>query len=407
MGTQKRTGFTLVELMVAMALTLFVMVILTQAFVTALETFAAMKGIGDMQQNLRTAVVVLRNDLIQDHFEGKRRLSDLDANGAPLILGANQKLQNGFFVVRQSSAWVAAGSATNATPYVNEGADANGLASFRANDQMLYMTVKRRGNRKENMFTATLLDPPNGANISLFFGQKTAYNMTSADLPYNTWVPPYSAGSAAGFYASQWAEVCYYLVRTGSTEEPNNPASTLGTPTFALYRAQFVMTPDGGTTTTGVSSVYKTPGYSAANLGTLATTIFGGMSTNPMPFGAPTNLMFYSPADAATGMRVIPNVAAFTPPALPDDPSADPRFASHSNHVLSSVLSFHIRVMPTGGLNFVDVTSLTGAVPGIYDTVNLGNAGYANTGLKAIQITLRVWDPSSRQSRQMTIVQDL
>lgn len=45
-------GFTLIELMVAMALTLFIMTILSQAFTLAIDTFSALKGIGDMQVNL-------------------------------------------------------------------------------------------------------------------------------------------------------------------------------------------------------------------------------------------------------------------------------------------------------------------------------------------------------------------
>ena len=110
---------------------------------------------------------------------------------------------------------------TAATPYVNEGFDASGVASYRANDQMLYLTIKRKGNRQENMFATTMLDPPNGANLALFFGQNTAYNMPPAVLSYSTLTQPYVAGSPSATYASQWAEALYYLVRTGSTEEPN------------------------------------------------------------------------------------------------------------------------------------------------------------------------------------------
>jgi prepilin-type N-terminal cleavage/methylation domain-containing protein len=68
-----RRGFTLVEMMVAMALTVFVMVILSQCFVAGLETFSGLKAIGDMQEQLRTATNMLRADLSADHFEGKRR----------------------------------------------------------------------------------------------------------------------------------------------------------------------------------------------------------------------------------------------------------------------------------------------------------------------------------------------
>jgi prepilin-type N-terminal cleavage/methylation domain-containing protein len=405
MRTQKRTGFTLVELMVAMALTLFVMVILTQAFVTALETFAAMKGIGDIQQNLRTAVVVLRNDLIQDHFEGKRRLSDLDGNNQPLVVpNANNpapRLQNGFFAVRQ-------GSAVGSANYVLEGYDANNLPSFRANDQMLYMTVKRKGNRQSDFFTAFMQDTSVGAAtpspyLNAFFGignpnpPKTAYGINpTPELAINTLVPSYPPPPVQpqnqAVYASQWAEVFYYLVRTGSTEEPNNPTSMLGTPTFALYRAQFVMTPDG----TGVSTLF-------ANASGAHSSVFAGMSCNPNTVTG--KVQFYSPADAPTGGRVVPNMGTFVPPPAPDTLSAtaDFRFANHTNHVLSNVISFHIQVMPTGGFSFVDVSAV--AANGIYDTA--GVSGAPTVGLKAIQITLRVWDPNSRQSRQMTIVQDL
>src|SRR5438874_1591336 len=69
-------GFTLVEVMVAMVLTLFIMVILTQAFVISVDTFRSLKGIGDMQEHLRAGANQLRFDLSQNHFEGQRRTSD-------------------------------------------------------------------------------------------------------------------------------------------------------------------------------------------------------------------------------------------------------------------------------------------------------------------------------------------
>src|SRR6266498_1920925 len=74
---QQRQGFTLVEVLVAMALTIFIMVILSQCFVAGLETFRQLKAIGDMESNMRTATTVLRSDLAADHFESKRRLSDV------------------------------------------------------------------------------------------------------------------------------------------------------------------------------------------------------------------------------------------------------------------------------------------------------------------------------------------
>jgi prepilin-type N-terminal cleavage/methylation domain-containing protein len=60
---QRKSGFTLVELLVAMALTLFIMVILSQAFIAGAQTFADLKAIGDMNNRLRVASSTLRADL--------------------------------------------------------------------------------------------------------------------------------------------------------------------------------------------------------------------------------------------------------------------------------------------------------------------------------------------------------
>src|SRR3954471_20148292 len=73
---RRRQGFTLVELMVAMALIVFIMAILAQAFGAASKTFRDLKGAGDLAERLRAINTMLRRDLAADHFEGKKRLSD-------------------------------------------------------------------------------------------------------------------------------------------------------------------------------------------------------------------------------------------------------------------------------------------------------------------------------------------
>jgi hypothetical protein len=251
-----------------------------------------------------------------------------------------------------------------------------------------------------------------------FFNAATAFDIPGNQLPYYTWVQPGSQ-----FYSSQWAEVVYFLVRTGSTEEPNNPASAIGTPTYSLYRAQFVMVPDS----TNVNAL----GLASA----LDLTTFAGMSCNPAPAwvktenylpgnivahrganytcvqansaSAPPNanwallpatgLLFNSPADAALGNRVIPDLTTFSP--------ANARILDGATLLLPNVVSFHVQIMPTGAIGATaleDVPPAAGATYGVYDTTNS-----PTFGLQAIQVTLRVFDPASRQSRQMTIVQDL
>jgi|SRR5262245_2333732 len=76
-----RRGFTLVELLVAMALIVTVMVVLNTAFAEGLESFRQLKAIGDQQEKLRTAGTVLRRDLQSAHFETIRQIADGLRNG--------------------------------------------------------------------------------------------------------------------------------------------------------------------------------------------------------------------------------------------------------------------------------------------------------------------------------------
>ena len=61
-----RRAFTIIELMVSMALILFIMVILTEAFSAGMETFRQLKALGDMQERLRTATSILRRFELSD-----------------------------------------------------------------------------------------------------------------------------------------------------------------------------------------------------------------------------------------------------------------------------------------------------------------------------------------------------
>ncbi len=479
MRNKNRAGFTLVELMVAMALTLFIMIILSQAFVTGLETFVQLKAIGDMQANLRSAAVLLRDDLAQDHFEGRRRLSDVTLQGGSQLLA--ERPQAGFFAVMHGSQnpttaalWSAATpyaagdmvisggnlfvalqantnvATTNTVfwsrslPYVFEGVDSNGMPSYRATNHVLYMTVKRKGNSKEAFFTAHL--PGSANNLTPFFSRETAYNVPVAPsyppapaqlnaMPDLTMTEPYPGGTT-GFYSSQWAEVMYYLKRVGSTEEPNNPTSNIGTPTFELYRAQFVLVPDGTELRTGPNNLFVNG--PPAGLDQFGKTTFAQMSCgiNISVTNQFSTLLFFSPMDVALGSRMLPNVgnpnsipvtgsgglASFNPQGNPRSGPTN-RVTLTETPVLPNVISFHIQVMPHNGISFADIpmTNIPPILVGaptprarIFDTTYLNVAapstlnGYQNTfGIKAIQITLRVWDNKTRQTRQVTIVQDM
>lgn len=66
---QTRRGFTLAELLVAMALIVFIMTILSQAFAAGIEAFRQLKASGDMTEELREASLQLRRDVpATNHF---------------------------------------------------------------------------------------------------------------------------------------------------------------------------------------------------------------------------------------------------------------------------------------------------------------------------------------------------
>src|SRR6187455_1903740 len=78
MRRQHRRGFTITELLVAMALIIFIMYILAEAFSAGSSAFRNLKAIGDMNEKLRTTTNILRKYLSADHFDGRKRASDLD-----------------------------------------------------------------------------------------------------------------------------------------------------------------------------------------------------------------------------------------------------------------------------------------------------------------------------------------
>ncbi|MCY2942586.1 MAG: prepilin-type N-terminal cleavage/methylation domain-containing protein [Planctomycetota bacterium] len=71
-----RSGFTIVELLVAMALIVFMMSIMSQAFVIATTAMSGLKKVTDLVDKVRPAMAILERDLGAYHFDGSRRLSD-------------------------------------------------------------------------------------------------------------------------------------------------------------------------------------------------------------------------------------------------------------------------------------------------------------------------------------------
>lgn len=402
----KRNAFTLIEMLVAMALTLFVMVIISQAFVTALETFSGLKGIGDLQYNLRIASSLLQSDLAQDHLEGKRRLSDANI--------ATELPREGFFFVRLGKS-------------INEGNDADGMPSARGplsgqTSDALYFTIKMRGNTRERFLTHRLPQTPfpppvnpSGFPPLPFFGLSP---LTDPLYPRGNAVQGlanfFQQPADAVFqddgnqltYCSQWFEAVWYLLPIGTTDEPSNPAAATGTPLYALHRAQYLLVPNNGP----ANNNYNLPALPPTNAAIKETTeakyldAYAGVSCFINPSSPlPKYLYFNSPADATNSAQRALNARGETL----NTP------ARNSALVLNNVVGFHVRWMPIGSAS-------TSGFTGDYATTNPPNNALAfksldtnpagnsqSAAMRALQIIIRVWDPASQQSRQVTLVQDM
>jgi hypothetical protein len=374
-------------------LIVFMMAILSEAFVVGLETFRQLKAIGDMNERLGAATTQLKIDLQADHFESKRRLGDPSfwAAGSP---------REGFFQVYAPT-----------TPF-SEGADGDGIPSAVATDMVLHMSVKQRANRQEKFFTANIVagsrllpPPPPSTDTRPLLPSTVDPSLSPADGRYES--PnqdatqiPYGGGS----YSSPWAEVAYYLLPNGEFAG--------STPLFTLYRAQYVVTPDNSQ----LNWPANNPPFPVSATSTFPTG-YSEMSCelNPPLPATPTQIYFNSPTDLAGGLFTTPPVAPrrvldYSQPPIPSvdpNPNLPPNSRRGSTFVLGDVISFEIQVLLT------QPPALTPAPNASFGYVSFDTATIdprANPSppvVSAVQITLRVWDKKTLQTRQITIIQDM
>jgi prepilin-type N-terminal cleavage/methylation domain-containing protein len=447
---RERRGFTLVEVLVSAALIVFIMLILSQAFITALTATRELKAAGDLQEKLRTVAVVLRNDLAADHFDtsptGGPRLSlqDLTTYLQPSPPGWVPPT-TGYFRIWQGSASTSAAGPQD----WDEGTDGDGLHSFRSIDNMLQFTVRLGGNSRDNYLTALLpMGSPLGATGSVY-GPKD-YQQTDT-------------------YNGQFAEVTYYLRRA-----PGAPVAG-STPLYALFRRQCLILQDNGPAGTGE--------YNTANSSTPPYPI--GFSACPVPFHDsayyemsckqdqtnPAKLYFNRMSDVVNpserfGMQMDPTganaaYAAGVPIFTAGDPTPDypiladevgPTSISTGDDVLlTDVISFDVKALYTtlrpdgknpdgsAGTETVDLRDIYRDIPQVSGTQNpalsayrvfdtwsknatgaqnkFDYSGWATAGSSAslpnaihifgLQITIRIWDAKTQRTRQISIAQQM
>lgn len=445
---RRRQGFTMIELLVSMALIIFIMAILSEAFVCCAKAFRDFKATGDMAERLRSTASLLAGDLKADHFEGKKRLSQPDfwLNGPPL---------EGFFRIYQGS---------NINNHL-EGLDLEGIPSYLVSDHILHFTIKLRGNSRDDFLLASV---PSGTLPG------DASWSGNADRRFQD-VP--------STFSSQWAEVAWFLAPTIDVQNSGqeNTTGNPPTPLYGLYRRQRVAVPERL-----ARKVWLTNPSGYSDVSVFFTNVPGPIGNganyypaSPSDLTAPWRRFGMSPYTGANPPNANdPTLAGLIAPgyqnSYPTLASTDP-IRQGADLMLTDVISFEVRGLYSSstnpnvmlGGNFIDVNNnvlrpyrthrpgnrpnnpvYTGnGGPMVFDTWSQlaegppggaataiyglypqnsstpywktpGTAAsipmYVNQGnsqdfllLRALQVTVRVWDLNTSQTRQITVIQDM
>lgn len=349
-----RRGFTLVELLVAAALTIGIMAVIAVAFQAALRAYSDLNSVAGLAEQLRAAKATIERDLDAPHLETDDgrvvRVSDPAVAAGSWSGTAGTPHRIGYLEIFQ----------TSPTSPVVEGNDVTtGGTSERAVNHALRFTVKRSALTAQDVFT----------------GQLKPGSVAPATLSANT-IADYT--TAPNQIVARWGEVAYFLQPApGNLMTEPDPATGTMLPLHTLYRRQRVLAP-------GIVQVGGA----------------GGWNTTTQPYDydlypeigvinrSGTNFLA-TPFDVAAGNRAPPTPI----------PASSPSFFG-TDVLLSNVISFQVMPQFAGGASF-------NIAPGAgYDTSAAPGAG-GKPQPTALEVRLRVYDPKTKMTRQMTIRRDL
>jgi hypothetical protein len=339
-----RRAFTLVELLVALTLCLVIMSILSTAFVIGTQAFSEFKSGGDLQEELRTASIVIKRDLAARHFNTPTDPL-IKAVGGPYL---HQQKINLVSWVQPEIGYVRFDSSTP----LQEATDGLGLVSSYAATHWMQFTVNLDGNRLEDLFVTNI-----GGNAAIS-------NLSPS---------PFRDPANQVFY-SDWADVRYFLTEM--------PTTTLegGTKLYRLHRQQRLAAPTGAV---GLLPVTTNP-----EIATDATGVM--LRANELASKLPKLLAFpgVQPAtlrDPEGRDILLTNVVAFEIKAYWLPPPVPP---------LTGPLTGGLQ--PTADFPY-------GFVGRIFDTTN----PLDRIRILGLQLRIRVYDTNTGLTRQVTIIQDL
>ena len=418
-----RNGFTLVELMVAMALIILMLSIMSQAFVIATGTMQGLKEVADMQEKIRPAITLLQRDLGAFHFEGIKKLSDPEFwdNGPP---------KEGYFMLWQDNANDAPEGAINNVSFSRSAAFANHMLAF---------TVKLPGKSPNEFFESSL-----GLNFPDLFNNTGATPVGMKDANIRRFE------SNPSLIHSDWAEVAYFLgPLTGNPDGYTDGKTSPALPYYNLYRQQKLVLPSFN-----ISGI-TLPVATAAIREEISCETFTGTFNKPSDLTVPWKRM---------GNRTLNHLGNRAGPLFLGFSNASARV--NTDIIATNVISFDVKLLTDLRYDYEDLTTILSqgsystyppfsnyaiangnAAIRVFDTwtTDQGNSantipkydfGYwnnitgkwqpsgntagnnalipvwnttNNTGLniKAVQISLRIWDQKSNTAKMFVVVQKL
>jgi len=419
---RNRAGFTIVELLVAAALSLAIMSIIAVGFQKGLDTFRVLHSVAKMQTQLKAAQAVLTSDLTANHFSNTTVAGAVNTFGPQL---RDQRLDQlgwvppdeGFFRIIQMA------------PSNNDGTvDSDGLPSYYSQNHALHFTAKLGASSDDQMFYSS----------TAIFNAQGNLNITNFAYP-----PDFQK---TGTYASQWAEIYYFL-------QPNTGVTANGTQLNTLYRRQCLVLPKGAPNATSnttyadiswnQSTPTPTPGTNTVNTSDQVTnpSARGLQASSIAPVGDGSDILLTNVLSFEVKAYWVPGAGGVSKGAeLTQAPAPQPRStqqlyavlpatqtqvnndwpftefpaspwnANGNNGILSqaSAVVFDTWSQQSLPATWNANTPATWATGNPTSTLGVGNGlPPLRVRITTLQIRIRIWDPNTQQARQITMVQEI
>jgi type II secretory pathway pseudopilin PulG len=431
----RRSAFSLVEMLVVLALSLLIFMLTAMAFNMASRAMRVHRAYAEDSTDLGNLERQLRFLLRQRHFESDLRVSEIDFNDP------NRQPKAGFFaVIKGGPELPPPGVTSQPEIYVKDG---------------LNFTVRLVGNSPTDFFETSLVPPTSPPASPL--GWKLLSNRfllrglvlpPGAKEPADPPAPPWNYGflQNAGYpesryqsgsvFRSQWAEIAIFLSRQPDPDDPTKRAATVpidhpahpdspspsNPPAARLYRLHlrkllllpshfakgqqnFDVTPAIVVHTLQPPQPWG-PGYpyyypDAFDL---------SVRRNPPPPGQPyEEWLVNTPVDVVNPSNRFYNPSLFRagrpwePNEYPNDwPPGWPGPLSYysgrqgEDVILQNVVSFDVKLIQGGSVS-----------DGSYDSIKAMSNPPSNQPLQGIWIRIRIFNPKTQQMRDMVIVEAL